>query len=69
MVMFSGDKLNPDLSVHNYECTCCSGNGNYEDVDVYCDGVKRTVHIMMFTECGCEKCTGGKFNREGERIS
>jgi len=56
-IMFAN---NAHLGVHSYECKCCQGTGNIKDVNVFCDGIQRTVRVMEFTECGCNKCSGSE---------
>ena len=55
-MMFADDE---NVGVHSFECKCCSGTGKIKDVDVFCGLEQRTVHVMEFTECGCNTCASG----------
>ena len=44
---------------HTHECKCCSGVGTYEDVDLLCGVVTRTVQVMQFAGCSCKACVEG----------
>jgi hypothetical protein len=50
---------NENLGVHSFQCNCCSGTTKVKDVDVFCGLEQRTVHIMEYTECGCNTCSAG----------
>jgi len=51
--------LDGDAILHDHECKCCSGTGELvtHTVDCFSEG-PRDIKIMMFNQCGCNKCAG-----------
>ena len=56
--------LDGDAILHDHECKCCSGTGELVTHTVDCFGEgPRDIKIMMFNQCGCNKCAGeGKYS-------
>jgi len=51
--------LDGEAILHDHECKCCSGTGELvtHTVDCFSEG-PREIKIMMFNQCGCNKCAG-----------
>lgn len=53
-IRFEGVEMQPIMS----SCECCSGTGNYENIQFICEGEPVTMQVKQMSSCDCEVCGG-----------
>jgi len=61
-IMFNGQQLQGAQS----SCTCCTGEGYYEDVMFLCFNTPTVFQVKQMESCGCTTCGGDEVTDEIE---